>query len=154
MPNGTADPIAHILQIASRDEVGLAPVASSRSLYGNAQALKAVYTRMNENILRVVCSVPAGRVTTVDAISQFLLVPAHHVTFLMARRFGADGAAVPWHRVLAHRGAIGRPLLDAKGRTQAQALMMEDVLVDYRGRVGDFARRFYQPTTISTGITP
>ncbi len=145
--------------------------AEIHSIFQDACALKAEYTRINEHIVRVVCAVPHGRVTTVEAISHFLLVPAHHVTYLLARRSDTHGLAperpidpalplvswqpsVPWHRVLAHRGAIGRPLLDANGRTQAQCLMAEGVAVDYRGRVGDFEARFFELTPSSTGVTP
>lgn len=124
------------------------------SLVGNALALKAIYTRMNDDIVRVVRAIPPGRVTTVDAISHFLGVPAHHVSFLLARRFEAGGAPVPWYRVLAHRGAIGRPLLDDSGRSQADYLAAEGVLVGFRGRIGDYAMRYFEPSTITTGVIP
>lgn len=144
--------------------------AEIHTIFQDACALKAEYTRINEHIVRVVCAVPYGRVTTVEAISHFLLVPAHHVTYLLARRPDTHGLAperpsnspphvswqpsVPWHRVLAHRGAIGRPFLDANGRTQVQNLMAEGVAVDFRGRIGDFDARFFEITTASTGVTP
>lgn len=145
--------------------------AEIHTIFEGARALKAEYTRINEHILRVVCALPEGRVTTVEAISHFLLVPAHHVTYLMARRPDPNSAAtdtpdngaesprswptsVPWHRVLAHPGAIGRPFLDGNGRSQAHYLKAEGVAVDYRGRVGDFETRFYELTPASTGVTP
>ncbi len=141
------------------------------TIFQDACALKAEYTRINEHIVRVVCAVPHGRVTTVEAISHFLLVPAHHVTYLLARRPDTNGPAperpsdpappqvswqssVPWHRVLAHRGAIGRPFLDANGRTQAQHLIAEGVAVDFRGRIAEFETRFFELTPASTGVTP
>jgi alkylated DNA nucleotide flippase Atl1 len=124
------------------------------SLYGNAQAIKASYTRINDDILRVVCAIPPGRVTTVDAISQFLHVSVRHVTYLLAQRFDADREISPWHRVLAHRGALGRVLCDAHGRTQADLLAAEGVEVGYRGRVTDFNTRFFQPSTETTGVIP
>lgn len=131
----------------------MTPVARD-SLFGNALAIKATYTRMNADILRVVCAIPAGRVTTVDAISQFLGVSARHVTYLLARRFDLERENSPWHRVLAHRGAIGRVLCDAHGRTQAELLAAEGVNVGYRGRVDDFAARYFQPSLETTGVVP
>jgi len=145
--------------------------AEIHTIFQDACALKAEYTRINEHIVRVVCVVPHGCITTVEAISHFLRVPAHHVTYLLARRSDANDTlpgrpdevtpsrlswppSVPWHRVLAHRGAIGRPFLDANGRTQAQNLMAEGVAVDVRGRIADFDTRFFALTPASTGVTP
>lgn len=124
------------------------------SLFGNALAIKASYTRINDDILRVVRAIPPGRVTTVDAIAQFLSVSAHHVTYLLARRYDADRESSPWYRVLAHRGAIGRVHSDAQGRTQADLLAAEGVDVGYRGRITDFATRYFQPSTETTGVIP
>lgn len=123
-------------------------------LVGYARALKASYTRMNDDILRVVHAIPAGRVTTVDAISQFLGVPARQVSYLLARRFDAERESAPWHRVLAYRGAIGRPLMGADGRSQIERLAEEGVTIGYRGRLDDFAQRVYVLTPESTGVTP
>jgi alkylated DNA nucleotide flippase Atl1 len=131
----------------------MTPVARG-SLFGNALAIKASYTRMNNDILAVVRAIPVGRVTTVDAISQFLDVPARHVHYLLARRFDADREASPWHRVLAHRGAIGRVLFDAKGRSQADLLAADGVELGYRGKVTDFAARYFQPSIETTGVIP
>ncbi len=128
--------------------------AARDTLVGNALALKATYTRMNRDILRVVHAIPIGRVTTIEAISRFLDVPAHHVAFLLSRRYEAEREAAPWHRVLAHRGAVGRPLFDAQGRTQAERLIAEGVEVGYRGRVGNFATCYFEPTIDSTGVVP
>lgn len=129
------------------------PVARE-TLVGNALALKATYTRINNDILRVVRAIPPGRVTTVDAISHYLNVPAHHVSFLLARRFEGGGDAVPWYRVLAHRGAIGRPLFNVDGRSQSECLAAEGVVVGFRGRIGDFAARYFEPSIMTTGVIP
>jgi len=131
----------------------MTPIARD-SLFGNALAIKATYTRMNNDILAVVRAIPAGRVTTVDAISQFLGVPSRHVTYLLARRYDADREMAPWYRVLANHGAIGRPLYDARGRSQAELLTADGVEVAYRGRVTEFAARFFQPSIETTGVIP
>ncbi len=133
---------------------------------------------MNENVVRVIRSVPRGSVTTVAAVSRFLMVPTDHVFYLLARRLGAEPNAnvearmqagderstsvgpspqpepVPWHRVIARAGGIVRPFPDAHGRTQAQDLAVEGVHVDALGRVRNFAAHFYQPTVESTGVIP
>ncbi len=124
------------------------------SLFGNALAIKATYTRMNADVLAVVRSIPAGRLTTVEAISTFLGVPVRHVTFLLARRFDADRESVPWHRVLAHRGALGRVLYNAAGRSQADLLADDGVTVGDRGRVAEFNARYFEPSTETTGVVP
>jgi methylated-DNA-protein-cysteine methyltransferase related protein len=139
-------------------EAGTGPMTTMtpvprETLVGNALALKANYTRMHDDILRVVRAIPAGRVTTVGAISQYLQVPAHHVSFLLARRFECGDESVPWYRVLSHRGAVGRPLFDADGRSQAECLAADGVVVGFRGRIADFTARFYAPGTEGAGLT-
>lgn len=130
-------------------------ISTSRdSLFGNALAIKASYTRINDDILRVVRAIPVGRVTTVNAITQFLHVSAHHVTYLLARRHASEREASPWYRVLAHRGAIGRVLFDAQGRSQAELLAAEGVEVGYRGRIVDYTARYFQPSIETTGVIP
>ena len=131
----------------------MTPIARD-SLFGNALAIKATYTRMNSDILAVVRAIPAGRITTVDAISQFLGVPSRHVHYLLARRCDVGREASPWHRVLAHRGAVGRVLHDAHGWSQAELLAAEGVDVGYRGTVTEFATRFFQPSLETTGVIP
>lgn len=131
----------------------MTPIARD-SLFGNALAIKATYTRMNNDILAVVRAIPAGRLTTVDAISQFLDVPSRHVHYLLARRYDPDREMSPWHRVIANRGAIGRVLYDARGRSQAELLAAEGIEVGYRGKVAEFAARFFQPSIETTGVIP
>lgn len=131
----------------------MTPIARD-SLFGNALAIKATYTRMNNDILAVVRAIPAGRLTTVDAISQFLDVPSRHVHYLLARRYDPDREASPWHRVLAGRGAIGRALYDARGRSQAELLAAEGIEVGYRGKITEFAGRYFQPSIETTGVIP
>lgn len=141
------------LQLETGPMSTMTPVARA-SLFGNALAIKATYTRMNNDILSVVRAIPAGRVTTVDAISQFLDVPARHVNYLLARRYDLERESSPWHRVLAHRGAVGRVLFDASGRSQAELLADEGIEVGYRGKVTEFTTRFFQPSIETTGVIP
>ncbi|WP_396208570.1 MGMT family protein [Gemmatimonas sp.] len=131
----------------------MTPIARD-SLFGNALAIKATYTRMNNDILAVVRAIPVGRITTVDAISQYLNVPTRHVHYLLARRDDLERESSPWHRVLAHRGAIGRGLYDARGRSQVELLAAEGVEVGYRGKVTGFAARYFQPSLETTGVIP
>jgi alkylated DNA nucleotide flippase Atl1 len=76
------------------------------------------------------------------------------VHYLLARRYDVGREASPWHRVLAHRGAVGRVLHDAHGRSQAELLAAEGVDVGYRGKVTEFATRFFQPSLETTGVIP
>ena len=52
------------------------------------------------------------------------------------------------------RGAVGRVLHDAHGRSQAELLAAEGVDVGYRGKVTEFATRFFQPSLETTGVIP
>jgi methylated-DNA-protein-cysteine methyltransferase-like protein len=85
-------------------------------------------------ILDVVCRIPRGRVTTYGAVAQRAGLPKR------ARLVGkvlsglANGAAVPWHRVVAAGGRIAFPAGSPSRDEQIRRLGVEGIDAA-RGRV-------------------
>ncbi len=52
--------------------------------------------------------VPAGRVVTVDVLARHLAINRPETLGLVAAQRDAAGGLLPWHRVVAEGGAIGR----------------------------------------------
>ena len=95
------------------------------------------YTRIKTDILKLVRDVPAGRITTYDAIGQHLGVTPRAVASLLSKLTEPEREMVPWHRVVAKGGAIGwGPMRDA----QFANLVREGVTVSPAGVVHDVAR--------------
>jgi methylated-DNA-protein-cysteine methyltransferase related protein len=112
------------------------------------------YARIKRDVMTIARKIPPGRVTTFAAIGAFLDVVPRQVAYLLALRNDEDRESVPWYRVVSDDGALGRtPKSDAHGRSQAELLTADGILVD-RGQVSDFEKRVWQPTTRNTGVKP
>lgn len=95
------------------------------------------YTRIKTDILTLLRDVPAGRITTYDAIGRHLDVTPRTVATLLSKLTETEREMVPWHRVVAKGGAIGwGPMRDA----QFAKLVRESVSVAPAGVVQDMAR--------------
>jgi methylated-DNA-protein-cysteine methyltransferase-like protein len=91
----------------------------------------------NANLLKLVRTVPTGRVTTFDILAEKLGEPPALVQARLARLTEDERDLVPWHRVVAKGGAIGRgPYRDQ----QFARLVREGVQVLPAGIVHDMPR--------------
>lgn len=94
-------------------------------------------TRIKSDVLALVRSIAHGRVATFDAIAVHLNLVPHHVAALIGALSEDEREGVPWHRVVAKGGAIGRgPMRDA----QFARLVREGVPVSPAGIVQDMTR--------------
>jgi len=93
--------------------------------------------RNNAALLTLVRSVPSGRVTTYDALAEKLGEPVGLIRSRLSQLTEEERDLVPWHRVVAKGGAIGRgPHRDQ----QFARLVREGVLVLPAGIVHDMPR--------------
>jgi methylated-DNA-protein-cysteine methyltransferase-like protein len=88
-------------------------------------------------LLQVVRKIPLGRVASAESIADEIAMPAPLVVTLLAQLNEDERDLVPWHRVVAKGGAIGRGL----HRDQQFALLVrEGVMVSPAGIVQDLGR--------------
>jgi methylated-DNA-protein-cysteine methyltransferase-like protein len=88
-------------------------------------------------LLSLVRRIPLGRVASFEAIADELKIPAALVLTMLTQMGEDDRELVPWHRVVAKGGAIGRgPHRDQ----QFARLVREGVLVSPAGIVQDLPR--------------
>lgn len=66
------------------------------------------FAHIKSDVLAVIASVPRGKVTTFTAIAQCLGVMQRHVATIVAGLDVQELDGVPWHRVVADGGAVGR----------------------------------------------
>jgi methylated-DNA-protein-cysteine methyltransferase related protein len=100
-------------------------------------ARSAAFTHIKTDVLTIVRGLPPGRITTFDAIGIHLDVQPRHVAYILATLTEFDHEIVPWHRVVAKGGAIGRgPHRDQ----QFAKLVREGVMVSPAGIVQDMER--------------
>ncbi len=89
-------------------------------------------------LLDLIRKIPTGRVASVECIAAALGRPAALVRTMLAQLSDDERELVPWHRVVAKGGAIGRgPSRDE----QFARLVREGVMVSPAGIVQDLARQ-------------
>ena len=94
------------------------------------------HARVKAEVLALTAHIPAGRIATHAQFSVKLKVMARHITTVFATLDDGDRAHVPWWRVVADGGAIGRhPHRDE----QMRRLRAEGMLVSPAGIVQDVA---------------
>ena len=92
---------------------------------------------MTQELMTMIAGVPAGRVVGLDVLAQRLAVLPTVVATLISGLTEEERDRVPWHRVVAKGGAIGRgPHRD----THFARLVREGVPVSPAGIVQDMAR--------------
>lgn len=93
--------------------------------------------RMTQELMTMIAVVPAGRVVGMDVLAQRLAVLPTVVATLISGLTEEERDRVPWHRVVAKGGAIGRgPHRD----THFARLVREGVPVSPAGIVQDMER--------------
>ncbi len=89
-------------------------------------------------LMDLIRKIPTGRVASVDCIAAALGRPAAVARTMLAQLSDDERELVPWHRVVAKGGAIGRgPYRDE----QFARLVREGVMVSPAGIVQDLARQ-------------
>ena len=93
--------------------------------------------QVRSEVLRLVAAVPCGRVTSADALAGSVGAPPLAIVNILERLSEDERDTVPWHRVVAKGGAIGRgPHRDQ----QFARLVREGVMASPAGIVQDLAR--------------
>lgn len=80
-----------------------------------------------QEIWRIVHSIPPGRVTSYGAIAKLAGLPrgARLVGRILAQL--PEGSVLPWHRVINSRGTISFPIGSTRYREQRERLITEGV---------------------------
>ena len=93
--------------------------------------------RVRTKLLALVRDIPFGSVASVDTLALKLGVPPPLVATMLSQLTEEEREIVPWHRVVAKGGAIGRgPLRDR----QFARLIEEGIVVSPAGIVQDLPR--------------
>jgi methylated-DNA-protein-cysteine methyltransferase-like protein len=92
-------------------------------------------TSFFEQVYRVVCCIPPGKVTTYGQIARILGQPRSARTVGWALRSTPDDLEIPWQRVVNSKGTVSfRP--DSPGAAIQQTLLEEEGIVfDQEGRI-------------------
>nr|WP_232478965.1 MGMT family protein [Roseomonas rosulenta] len=104
--------------------------------------------------MRIVASVPAGRVVTFADVGAHLDVAPRHVAYILATLDPVEAATLPWHRAVAADGTLGVPKSGPDGTTQRALLAAEGVAFDPAGRITDVVARCSAVAVLPHGVPP
>jgi methylated-DNA-protein-cysteine methyltransferase related protein len=97
------------------------------------------YVRIKADVLALVGRIPQGRVATHKQIGMHLNVMPRHVAYILATLDDQDRNRVPWWRVVADGGAVGRHL---RRDEQMSRLRADTVVLSPVGIVQDLNERW------------
>ena len=93
-----------------------------------------------DRVLAAVAAIPEGRVTTYGDLGKKLRLTARQVASVLSHLTREDADSVPWHRVVGAGGVVSTLKLGAVGRRQVERLEAEGIVVNTRGRIGEFEK--------------
>ena len=103
----------------------------------------AAYARIKADILRIVVTIPEGRVATFGDIGRHLDVMPRHVAYILTMLSDEEKARIPWHRVVAEKGGLGKPKFNGFGISQAELLASDGIEISVAGTVEEFNERLW-----------
>lgn len=119
----------------------------------------SAHARINRDLLSLVARVPAGYVVTYRQIGDHLKVSPQHIANVVTGLDDDDRKKVPWWRVVADGGAIGRhPRRDEHFRRlveEGNVLSPVGIVQDLAARrVPDIANPPKEPRTVEAAMKP
>ncbi len=110
------------------------------------------YTRIKSDVLSIARSIPSGRVATDSQIGSHLRVTSRLVAHVISLLDDAERATVPWWRIVADGGAIGR---HSRRDEQFERLRSEGIVLSPVGIVQDIdIRRVDNIAAVLAGRVP
>ncbi len=108
------------------------------------------FARISRDVLRLVSTVPLGRVCTFADLGAVIDVPARHVAFMVSRLDAADRAQFPVHCLVGAGGVVSAKAksakaISAKAIEQLAKLQLEGIAV-VSGKVLNFETLRYLPS--------
>jgi methylated-DNA-protein-cysteine methyltransferase-like protein len=110
------------------------------------------FARIKGDVLRIVASVPAGRVVSFADVGAHLDVAPRHVAYILAMLDPIEAATLPWHRAVAAGGTLGTPKSGPDGTAQRALLAAEGAAFDPGGRITDFVARCIAVEALPHGV--
>lgn len=87
------------------------------------------FIRVKEQVLQIVAAIPEARVSTFQSIGEHLDVVPRHVAYILSQLSPNEKTFYPWHRVVSQDGSLGAAKRNPDGRSQADLLADEGILI-------------------------
>ncbi len=110
------------------------------------------FIRIKAQTLQIVAAIPASRVCTYRAIGAHLDVMPRHVAYILTMLEPVEKLEFPWFRVVGDDGALGALKRNADGRTQAEMLADEGLVVSNNSLAISMGHALIEVQALNSGV--
>jgi methylated-DNA-protein-cysteine methyltransferase related protein len=110
------------------------------------------YARIKGDVLRIVSSIPRGKVCTFSSIGEHLDVVPRHIAYILSTLEPLEKVQYPWHRVVGNDGNLGKPKSADTGESQAVLLGLDGILVVENSIAVSFVEHFVECARLKSGV--
>jgi methylated-DNA-protein-cysteine methyltransferase related protein len=110
------------------------------------------FARIKDDVLQIVDAIPEGKLSTYRAIGEHLDVMPRHVAYILSQLKPQEKMIYPWHRVVSDDGGLGVVKRHADGKTQAEILEAEGLVVSKNSVAVSMACAFVEVSALSSGV--
>jgi methylated-DNA-protein-cysteine methyltransferase related protein len=110
------------------------------------------FARIKDDVLQIVDAIPEGKLCTYRAMGKHLDVMPRHVAYILSQLKPEEKMIYPWHRVVSDDGSLGVVKRHADGKTKADLLEAEGLVVSKNSVELSMARAFVEVSALSSGV--
>ncbi len=110
------------------------------------------YARIKADVLKIVSSIPKGKVCTFSSIGEHLDVVPRHVAYVLSTLEPLDKVQYPWHRVVGNDGDLGKLKSSETGETQSELLAGDGILVAGNSIAASFTKNLVECSLLKSGV--
>ncbi len=115
-------------------------------------AASPFFTRIREHVLQLTAAVPEGKVCTFQSLGEYLDVMPRHVAYILSKLEDNEKFVYPWHRVVSGDTSLGTPKRNPDGKSQAELLRDEGIVVSNNMVVSSFEQVFIAAEQLPSGL--
>jgi methylated-DNA-protein-cysteine methyltransferase related protein len=110
------------------------------------------FARIKDDVLQIVDAIPKGKLCTYRAVGEHLDVVPRHVAYILSQLKPEEKMIYPWHRVVSDDGSLGAVKRHADGKTQAEMLGAEGLVVRKNSVEVSMARALMEVSDLGSGV--
>jgi methylated-DNA-protein-cysteine methyltransferase related protein len=110
------------------------------------------FIRIKADVLKIVSAIPPSHVTTFRSIGEHLDVMPRHVAYILTMLSPEEKTQIPWFRVVSDNTTLGVPKTAVNGKSQADLLGEEGILVSDNAIASTFERIFIPVAKLKSGV--
>jgi methylated-DNA-protein-cysteine methyltransferase related protein len=110
------------------------------------------FARIKDDVLQITDAIPEGKLCTYRAVGEHLDVVPRHVAYILSQLKPEEKMIYPWHRVVSDDGSLGAVKRHADGKTQAEMLEAEGLVVRENSVEVSMARALMEVSDLGSGV--